>query len=147
MCCACGRSTFPFLEGSAEGWDVARMATALRVFLPAFLRALEPRLGHDFDALDIVKHRMWSPSVREELGVNPNGRFPCGVISGADRAAALRAVPRAVARFAPIRNETLGIFVVMYVELLQSHIKLPLGVNFLEQCLEEAGPAAGEGGG
>ena len=74
--------------------------------------------------------------MREELGVNPQAKFPCGETSDADREAALAAVPRAIARFAPIRNETLPIFVTMYVELLHSHIKLPLGINFLEQCLE-----------
>ena len=139
--------TMPFLDGKTDGWDVPRMATALRVFIPALLDGLRPRMerwaveqsGTADDTYGVVQYilnRMWSTSVREELGVNPQAKFPCGETSDADREAALAAVPRAIARFAPIRNETLPIFVTMYVELLHSHIKLPLGINFLEQCLE-----------
>ena len=140
--------TMPFLNGKTDGWDVPPMATALRVFIPALLDGLRPRLQHwaanqigSGNATDgvvqYILHRMWSPNVRQELGYNGQAKFPCGETSDADREAALAAVPRTIARFAPIRNETLPIFVTMYVELLHSHIKLPLGINFLEQCLDQ----------
>ena len=129
-------TTMPFLGGKTVGWDVFRLASTFRVFIPALLKGMESRLGEDFDVLEVIKQRMWSPAVRQDLGVNANARFPCGETAPEDKDAALAAVPRAVARFAPLRDETLGIFVVMYIELLQSHIKLPLGVGFLEQCLD-----------
>ena len=140
--------TMPFLNETTDGWDVPRLATALRVFIPALLEGLRPRLQHwaayqsaraneTHGVVQYILRRMWSLNVRHELGVNGQTKFPCGETSDGDRKAALEAVPRAIARFAPIRNETLPIFVTMYVELLHSHIKLPLGINFLEQCLDQ----------
>ena len=130
--------TMPFVEG--DGWPIARVVTAFSVFIPGLLRELAPRLG-GFDAVEVVVQRMWSTKVRKELGLDcpypcKMRRYDCGEITDDTRAAATRAIPIAARRFAPIRDETLPTFVTMYIELLHSHVKLPLGVLVLEQCLE-----------
>ena len=72
------------------------------------------------------------------IRMDPTYQFPCEEPREEDRRAALTAAARAVARLERHTGDRLQWFVMLYVEMLQSHIKLPLGVAFLEQCLSQA---------
>ena len=134
-------SALPFLEesGGTEAWDGKRLGSALRVFIPALLRLLAPRLG-EMDPVEIITRRMWSAAVREETGFDAAAQMACTEISPGDRSLVMEAAPRAAQRFAPIADDVLPIFVVSFLELLQQHVSalhpaLGVGPHFLEQCV------------
>ena len=136
-------SALPFLEesGGAEAWDGERLGSALRVFIPALLRLLSPRLPvGEMDPVEVITRRMWSAAVREETGFDAAAQMACTEISPADRSLVMESVPRAAQRFAPIADDLLPIFVVSFLELLQQHVSalhpvLGVGPHFLEQCV------------
>eukprot|EP01052_Picozoa_sp_SAG31_P041580 SAG31_NODE_6343_length_2056_cov_1.130301_2_plen_177_part_00 len=128
----------PFMEGQRTGWTVARVAGCLRLYIPALLNALAPRMTiRASDIVKIVAQKMWSPTVRAELGPHTNSTFPCPTPTEADAARVERSLVIALERFHLFSDDVLPTFLVTHIDLIQGYLdeRTQNGILFLEQCV------------